>query len=212
MIAILDYGAGNLTSVELAVKHLGAKCVITSNPEEIKRAEKIIFPGVGAAKSAVNELRSRKLDVAFIDAVNAKKPILGICIGMQVLLNSSEENGGVDMLSIIDGTVDKFSFDSEQNIKIPHMGWNEVCATQKHPLLKELESGWEFYYVHSYYPTLADKRNEFATTTYADKTFSCAIGKDNIFATQFHPEKSGKAGLKLINNFLEWNGKVETKG
>ncbi len=207
MIAIIDYKAGNLTSVELALKHVGADCKVTDKPEEIARADKVIFPGVGTAQSCMDNLRNLGLDLALKDAVNSGKPVMAICIGQQLIFEHSEEDGGVDCLGILPGKVVRFDFEKERNVKVPHMGWNEVEILKPHPILTGFPDRGECYFVHSYYVKVDAPELVYAQTDYEGNRFTCAVGRDNLFATQFHPEKSGEDGLQLLRNFLNWNGK-----
>lgn len=203
MIAIINYKAGNLTSVKRAVDYLGFKSIITDNIEEIEKAEKIIFPGVGAAGSAMVSLKKFKIDKALNSAFENKKPIFGICLGTQIIVERSEENGGVECLGFIKGTTKKFS-KIQKEMKIPHMGWNNIKIENPHPFLKNIdEEKDEFYFVHSFYPLLKDKENIIATTNHYIK-FSSIIGKENLIATQFHLEKSGESGLKILKAFCEF--------
>jgi len=214
MITLVDYKAGNLTSVQRALTHLGIPNQISADPEVVRRAEKIIFPGVGAAGSAMATLRQRGLDAALKESFAAGTPILGICIGCQIILDSSEEDNAT-CLGLLPGRTIRFSFRNpfESSVypfpnplpKIPHMGWNAVSVTQAHPLLAHLRPGDEFYYVHSYYPQPAAPANIYAETEYGIP-FPAAIGKDNLFALQFHAEKSGAVGLKILQNFSKWQG------
>jgi len=208
MLAILDYEAGNLTSVELAVKHVVGDCVVTKDQKEVERAERVIFPGVGAAKSAMANLQRFGLDRAIKDAVASGKPVLAICIGLQLAFDFSEEDGGVDCLGLLPGKVKRFVFPPEKHVKIPHMGWNEITVTQPHPLLKDVKPGDECYYVHSYYAEVEDESLLYCRTEYEGVNFTGAAGKDNFFATQFHPEKSGEVGLSILRNFLGWDGRA----
>jgi glutamine amidotransferase len=201
MITIIDYKAGNLTSVKRALDHLGIPCRITADPDEVRRAQRIIFPGVGHAASAMAVLKERGLDTALKEAFARGTPILGICLGSQIVLSHSDE-GDTTCLDLIDGNCPRFSLD-DPALKIPHMGWNTVMATQAHFILKDVRPGDEFYFVHSYYPQPKDEGHIFATSEY-ELTFPVAIGYKNLFATQFHPEKSGKIGLNLLKNFVEW--------
>jgi len=208
MIAILDYEAGNLTSVALAVRHLGAECQITSDAAVAGQAERLIFPGVGAARSAMDALRRHGLDRALREALAVGKPVLAICIGMQLAFEWSEEDGGTVCLGLLPGKVKRFSFSAAQHIKVPHMGWNEVVIKRPHPLLADLTPGAECYFVHSYYAAPTDVRLVYAETEYAGRHFCSAAGKDNFFAVQFHPEKSGEVGLAIIRRFLSWDGRI----
>jgi glutamine amidotransferase len=205
MITIIDYKAGNLTSVQLAFEHIGQKVKITDKAKDILQAEKIVFPGVGAAKAAMDTIK--KLDI--LDAINKViadgKPFLGICIGMQLLFKTSEEDSGTECLGVLPGTVKKFK-SNDKLCKIPQMGWNAVKIARPHPVFAGIEDNSEFYFVHSYYPSCSDKNNIIGQTEYADVVFASAAGKGNLVATQFHPEKSGRIGLKLLENFSNWNG------
>lgn len=206
MIVVIDYKAGNLTSVSLAFEHIGQDVVITDKPEIIVKAERVVFPGVGAANSAMDNLRNLGIRDAIVDVVEKGVPFLGICIGMQLLFDHSEENNGTDCLGIIAGNVKKFKTD-DQFCKIPQMGWNAVKFARKHPVFDSIEDKSEFYFVHSFYPSPAKNQSIIGQTDYADVTFASAAGHDNIIATQFHPEKSGNIGLKLLENFCKWSGK-----
>lgn len=203
MIRIIDYRAGNLTSVKRALDYLGTPCQIVSTGDELHGAERIIFPGVGHAATAMATLKERGLDVALREAFEQGTPILGICLGAQVVLSHSDE-GGTPCLGLIEGNCPRFEL-ADKSLKVPHMGWNEVVATQPHDILKDLEAGDEFYFVHSYYPCPGDTSHIFATCEY-EVTFPAAIGYKNLFATQFHPEKSGRAGLNFLRNFSQWDG------
>lgn len=206
MVTILDYGAGNLTSVRLALKHLGIESVFASDASGAENADRIIFPGVGSAESGMAEVRKRKFDLLLSDAFLEGRPVLSICLGMQMLLDSSEEDGGVPALGVISGTVRKFFF-PDPEIKVPHMGWNAVENNQNHPLWKGIPSGTAFYFVHSYFADPEDFSNIAGLTEYAGKYFVSAVAKGSFFATQFHPERSGKAGMTLLKNFMEWDGR-----
>lgn len=203
MLAIVDYKAGNLTSVQLALKTIGVAGVITSDPQVIMSANRIIFPGVGAAGAAMNHLRQLGLADALCDAVRKGTPLLGICVGMQVLLDFSEENGGTDTLGLVSGKVLKFR-STDRWDKVPQIGWNSVSWSEEnknHPFLKNVTNGSDFYFVHSFYPIPKDPRCVLATTKYAGITFASMLHCENVIATQFHPEKSGKNGLTLLANF-----------
>ena len=202
MILIVDYKAGNLTSVKRALDYLEVPCRIVSTGEDLRGAERIIFPGVGHATAAMETLKERELDIALREAFERGTPILGICLGAQIVLTYSEE-GGTPCLDLIAGNCPRFRL-ADKSLKIPHMGWNEVVVTQSHYILKDVKKGDEFYFVHSYYPRPSDTSHVFATCEY-EVTFPAAIGHKNLFATQFHPEKSGRVGLTLLRNFSQWD-------
>lgn len=207
MIAIIDYDAGNLASVERAVSYLGFKCIVTNNVKTIDSSERIIFPGVGAAGAAMNSLKRLGLDSVIKQAVIDGKPILGICLGTQIIMEYSEENE-TPCLKIIDGFVKAFPQDIKSKdgsrLKIPHMGWNSLENIKKHPVLSDLHEDDEFYFVHGYYPNPNHSEHILGTTDYGI-SFASVIGFNNIIATQFHPEKSGRPGLSLLKNFCMWN-------
>lgn len=194
-IAIVDYNAGNIYSVVYALKRLGISPAITSNTEEIASADKVIFPGVGEAKTTMEYLRRHQLDQLLI---NLKQPFLGICLGMQLMCKHSEEGAGVDCLGIFDVPVIRFQSQKQED-KIPHMGWNTLDGL-KSDLYKGLSENDFVYFVHSYYVPLTE--STIAETSYI-QTFSASLQKDNFYATQFHPEKSGRVGEKIIHNFLK---------
>ena len=206
MIAIIDYDAGNLTSVQRAVSYLGIECMITKEKAEIEAAERIIFPGVGAAGAAMQSLKRYGLDRALKEALAIGKPVLGICIGSQIILTHSEEND-TRCLGMLDGTVRSFApgnrSEGGQKLKIPHMGWNGLDIKQAHPLLSGVSASDEFYFVHSYYPEPQDPNCVIAVTNYGI-AFASIVGFNNLFATQFHLEKSGPPGLKILDNFCKW--------
>jgi glutamine amidotransferase len=201
MITIVDYKAGNLTSVKRALDHLGIENQISADPDVVRSAERVIFPGVGAAGAAMEVLKGRGLDSALKEAFQKGTPILGICIGCQIILTHSEEDD-TSCLDLISGETVRFQL-SDPALKIPHMGWNAMTVTQHHPILSHLRPGDEFYFVHSYYPQPNDSAKVYATSDYGG-TFPVAIGVDNLFAVQFHAEKSGPLGLQLLKNFSEW--------
>lgn len=205
MIAIVDYWAGNLTSVRLALEHLGLSARITQDPAEILRAERVIFPGVGAAKAAMTSLTELGLAGPLRSIVDRGTPFLGICLGTQVIFQYSEEDGGTQCLGIIPGRVKRFR-PADPLCKVPQIGWNTVRFRRQHPLFEGIEDESEFYFVHSYYPAPADADYIVGETTYADATFASVIGKGNLLATQFHPERSGGIGLQILKNFSEWDG------
>ena len=210
MIAIIDYNAGNLKSVERALRKLGFACRITHDGEEILYSERIIFPGVGAAGKAIDDLIHLGLDLVLSQAFDAGKPILGICLGAQIILDKSEENN-TQCLGLIGGEVKQFSSPllsgEGERLKIPHMGWNGVHVIKQHPVLEGIMPADEFYFVHSYYPVPALDQFVIGTTDYGLE-FSSIIGHKNLIAMQFHPEKSGVPGLKILKNFCTWDGRV----
>jgi glutamine amidotransferase len=206
MITIIDYNAGNIRSVFRACAEVGAPATITSDPKDMAKAEKIIFPGVGAAPSAMAYLKKAGLDAAIIGAFKAGIPILGICMGAQIVLESSEE-GQQKCLGLVPGTTVHFRL-NDKSLKIPHMGWNEVKVVQPHPLLDGIKPGDEFYFVHSFYPKPAENKNVYAVADYGGD-FCVALGYKNLFATQFHPEKSGRLGLELLARFVRWEGGIK---
>ncbi len=206
MIAIIDYKAGNLTSVQLAFRALGSEAVVTSDPQTILAAERVVFPGVGAAGSAMRNLADLHL-IPVLKEVSARgTPFLGICLGTQILFDFSEEDGGTPTLGILPGRVPRFR-PSDPWDKVPQMGWNQVKILRTHPLLEGIADESEFYFVHSYYPAPADPVLAVGTTDYAEVTFASMVGRGNVAATQFHPEKSGRIGLRLLANFTQWTPK-----
>ncbi|MCH2174459.1 MAG: imidazole glycerol phosphate synthase subunit HisH [Lentisphaeria bacterium] len=205
MITIIDYKAGNLTSVRLAFQAVDIEVKVSNDPAEILAAEKVVFPGVGAVGTAMSELQKGELGDAIRQSVAKKTPFLGICLGTQILLEYSEEDGGVETLGLIPGQVKRFQPKSKWD-KVPEIGWNQVEFKIEHPVLSGIENGAEFYFVHSYYPATKYDENCYATTEYADATFSSIVGKENLIATQFHPERSGRIGLQLLKNFSNWSG------
>ncbi len=206
MITIVDYKAGNLTSVQLAFEHIGAEVRVTDRPEDITCAERVVFPGVGAARSAMQNLRQLDLIEPLRKVISKGIPFLGICIGMQLLFDSTEEDGGTECLGFLPGQVKKFT-PPLQTCKIPQMGWNAVKQAGEHPLFEGVEDKSEFYFVHSYYPSPDDNDMIIGQTDYAGVVFASAAGVGNIAAMQFHPERSGRIGLKVLENFCSWDGK-----
>jgi imidazole glycerol-phosphate synthase subunit HisH len=209
VIAILDYRAGNLTSVQRALNHLGLECEITDSHEKIRAAERVIFPGVGAAGRSMQDLRQLGLDSLLRERLSAGIPILGICVGMQVLFDYSEEND-TPCLGLLPGTVRLFPRELRDRLgvrcKIPHMGWNEVTFTNNHPLFHGIPEHSEFYFVHSYYPDPANDLHSVGETEYGIR-FVSAVAWNNLVAVQFHPEKSGPPGLQILRNFGSWKGR-----
>ena len=209
-IVVVDYGMGNLRSVAKAVEHVcaGQQVAISSDATDIANAKRVVFPGQGAARDCMRELKERKLDDVVL-AASKEKPFLGICMGMQVLLSMSEENDGVECLDLFEGKVHRFAKDLTnahgEKLKIPHMGWNGVTQVIDHPLWHNIKNHSRFYFVHSYYIDPIDK-NIIAGTTQYGHEFVSSIAKDNVFAVQCHPEKSAQDGLQLLKNFVQWEG------
>ena len=204
MIAIIDYGIGNLKSVHNAVSFVSpqTKSIVTSDPDVVAKADRVIFPGQGAMPDCILQLEKRGLKESVIEAAK-QKPFLGICLGLQMLFETSEE-GGVNGFGLLPGAVKRFQLNENERIKIPHMGWNKVHLSNTHPMWNKIDSDSRFYFVHSFYAELTNKSLEMATSSHGKK-FTCAIAKDNIFAVQFHPEKSSELGLQLLKNFISWN-------
>lgn len=200
MIAILDYGLGNLGSISNMLKVIGEKCKITNNVDIIRRADGIILPGVGAFDAGMNKLLDSGLADVIKDEANRGKPILGICLGMQLLGTRSEE-GTLPGLSLIPFECKKFSFE-DKSLKIPHMGWDIVEFKQHHPLLEGLSGLQRYYFVHSYYAVCEEQDNVLMTCDYGIE-FTCSVVKDNVMGVQFHPEKSHDFGLGLLSNFVK---------
>ena len=198
MIAIIDYQMGNLRSVQKALEKVGQQAVITSDAAEIGRAEKVILPGVGAFEDCIAELRRRDLVGPIKDAVAADKPFLGICLGLQLLFDVSYENGTHEGLGILPGEVVRFEVPEE--LKVPHMGWNGLAVKRRPPLLEGIAEGTHVYFVHSYYVKPRDA-SVIATETDYGGPFCSMVWRGNLFATQFHPEKSQAEGLKILANF-----------
>lgn len=209
-IAIIDYGMGNLHSVAKALEHVcpGAKVSITADPALVEDADRVVFPGVGAIRDCMSEIK--RLNVGDVVSKAMKtKPVLAICVGMQALMQHSEENGGVDCLGLLPGQV-KFFGDSLVDaqgvkLKVPHMGWNNVHQTIDHPLWRGIAQDSRFYFVHSYFVDAQDNPNISGRCHYAGD-FAAALSCNNLFAVQFHPEKSADAGLQLLRNFCFWDG------
>lgn len=206
MIAVIDYGAGNLRSVELAFEAINAPARITNDPAVIESADRVVFPGVGSARHAMSAIDKSGLTGVLKKIANSDKPFLGICLGTQIIFQHLEEDGGVEGLGLIPGQVKAFTPEPGK-FKVPHMGWNTVTTTGNHPLMRGIESESEFYFVHSFYPAPETDSVIIGKTDYAGVNFASVVGKDNLFATQFHPEKSGVVGLKLLKNFTTWSGK-----
>lgn len=210
-IAVVDYGMGNLRSVSKALEHVAPtkNVLVTSNPDDIAQAERVVFPGQGAMPDCIRELDARGLREAVVTAA-LKKPFLGICIGLQMLFDHSEE-GDAAGLGVFKGNVKRFAaedmIDSQgAKLKVPHMGWNQVyqAGSKPHALWQGIEDGARFYYVHSYYVQPDDAAIIAGYSNYPNK-FTCVVAKNNLFAVQFHPEKSANAGLQLLSNFVNWS-------
>ena len=206
LAVVVDYDAGNLRSVLRACREVGADAEISRDPNRVRHAERIIFPGVGAAGSAMRSLREQGLDSALADAFKAGVPILGICLGLQICLQRSEEND-TRTLGLVHGEVRRFRLD-DPALKIPHMGWNAVRVLRSHPVLAGIEPGDECYFVHAYRPVPARSEDVLAQATY-EGPFCAALGRGSLIATQFHPEKSGRVGLDLLARFLAWDGSAD---
>lgn len=200
MIAIIDYDAGNLKSVEKALQHLGQDCKITRNAKEILEADKVILPGVGAFADAMEKLQKYDLIDVIHQVVDKKTPFLGICLGLQLMFESSEEGPGVKGLGLLPGKIVRFP--EKEGYKIPHMGWNSIEIKKGAKILQGIGTNPYVYFVHSYYLQAADPDDVAATTEYITQAHA-SVEHDNIFACQFHPEKSGDVGLQILKNFCE---------
>jgi len=197
-VVVVDYGAGNLFSVSRAVVNAGTRPLVTSNPSYLDDAEAVIVPGVGAAADTMSNLRGSGFVEPIRDYIASGRPFLGVCMGQQALFEVSEEGGEHECLGILPGRVVRFS----NGLKVPHMGWNQVRIVKQHPIFEGVTDGSYFYFVHSYYPQPADRDVVIGETEYG-VNFASVIARDNIVATQFHPEKSGGAGLRMYANFLK---------
>ena len=208
-VAIIDYGMGNLHSARKAVEHVApdVTVLVTDNADRIREADHVILPGVGAIRDCMAAIRRLGVDT-LVREVSRDRPFLGICVGMQALMARSEENGGVDCLGLFPSEVRYFGDHLSENgerLKVPHMGWNEVFQTREHPLWHGIPDGDRFYFVHSYYAE-AGGNPHMAGRAHYGVDLAAAVARDNIFAVQFHPEKSAGAGLQLLKNFVEWSG------
>lgn len=221
MLAILDYDAGNIESVRLALRHVGGDPVFVRDAAGAGKADRIVFPGVGSAGQCMANLRTRGFDAVLRDAVASGTPVLAICIGMQLLFDFSEEDGGVQALGLLPGRATLFRPDDPM-VKVPHMGWNDTATPRRHPLLPDDLPGGDFYFVHSYYiepawdepgaahsplPEGREAGVVHGITEYAGVRFAAMTGRGSLFAAQFHPEKSGEAGLDILRRFLRWDGR-----
>ena len=225
-VVIIDYGMGNLHSVSSALAHVSpnSQVLISADPKAILDADKVVFPGVGAIRDCMAEIRRLGFDTLVPEIVAQGKPVLGICVGMQALLESSEENGGVEGIGLLPGRVRFFGENlcdaDEQRLKVPHMGWNNVRQLIDHPLWHGIEDNSRFYFVHSYYAEALSRGaaiDASQTAQYSAQVaglstyslgFAAAVSHKNLFATQFHPEKSHTNGIKLLKNFVEWSGEL----
>lgn len=211
-VAVIDYGMGNLHSVASALHHVAPEqtVVVTADPAVVATADRVIFPGVGAIRDCMAEIKRLGFDKLLREQIATGKPVLAICVGLQALMDHSEENGGVDCIGILPGNVRFFGeYHKDANgdaLKVPHMGWNHVHHND-HPLWANIAQDSRFYFVHSFYVMAEDARLVAATCDYGVQ-FHAVLSHDNLFAVQFHPEKSHTAGLQLLKNFLAWNGKV----
>ena len=221
-VAIIDYGMGNLHSVSKAVEHVApdARVLVTSDASQIREAERVILPGVGAIRDCMAEIRRLGVD-ELVREVSQDRPLLGICVGMQALMSHSEENGGVDCINLFPAQVRYFGDNLKEQrgdhagerLKVPHMGWNEVYQAVDHPVWHNIPDGERFYFVHSFYVEVAghgvaeaEHNPDLAGRTHYGVDLAAAVARDNIFAAQFHPEKSHNAGLQLLKNFVAWTG------
>ena len=209
-IAVIDYGMGNLHSVAKALEHVTHEhVVITRDPRSIRGATRLVLPGQGAMRDCMGELQRAELHDLVQELLTSQaKPLLGICVGQQMLMERSEENGGIECLGFLPGQVRHFGQDlrdsENRRLKVPHMGWNQVTQRHAHPLWEGIEDGSRFYFVHSYYVKAARDEDIFGTTQYGSVEAHVATGRDAVFAIQFHPEKSADAGLRLLENFVNW--------
>lgn len=211
VVAVIDYGMGNLHSVASALEYAGAdEVIVTHDAAKLGLADRVVFPGVGAIRDCMSEIRRLRCDELLAEALeNRHKPVLGICVGMQALMTSSEENGGIDCLNTVEGVVRYFGSPLTnthgERLKVPHMGWNKVKQRVQHPLWRGIPDMTRFYFVHGYYVDASNKTLVAGSVEYGVE-FDAALTRENLFAVQFHPEKSHTAGLKLLKNFLEWDG------
>jgi glutamine amidotransferase len=200
-VAVVDYDAGNTLSVTRALKKVGARVDLTSDPEVVSAADAVVLPGVGAFGDCMRKLRERGMDEACTEAFRSGKPFLGVCVALQVIFEASEESPDAEGLGLMSGRVVRFGGDG---LKVPHIGWNELSLVRNHPVLDGLD-GEVFYFVHSYFPEPEETQDLIGETEYGTR-FCSAAGTENLVAVQFHPEKSSGAGLKLYENFLCWAG------
>ena len=202
MIVVVDYGMGNLRSVSKALEYAGGKVRVSSSPIDVRRAQKLVLPGVGAFGDAVAELEKTRLFLPVQSYIQKARPFLGICLGLQLLFEESGESPGTAGLAIFSGEVRSFQ---SKKIKVPHMGWNSVSKIKEHPLSRGIPDDSYFYFVHSYYAIPRDKKLILGSCRYGEERFPAILGNDTAFATQFHPEKSQQAGLQILKNFVRWS-------
>lgn len=199
-IVVIDYGAGNLRSVARAISHVDAPPVVSADPDDIDRAGGIVLPGVGAAADTMSNLIDRNLVDPLREYIEAGRPFLGVCMGLQALFDRSDEGGGQECLGVLPGVVRQFEPGER---KVPHMGWNTVDWKREHPVVEAIPGGSYFYFVHSFYPDPSHGETVLGVTEYGLE-FASVVARDNVVATQFHPEKSGDTGLRLYANFVRW--------
>ncbi|MEX0784344.1 MAG: imidazole glycerol phosphate synthase subunit HisH [Dehalococcoidia bacterium] len=200
-VLVVDYDAGNMRSVVRALSHIGAEPVVSADPEDVLEARAVVLPGVGAAADCMQKLRERGLIEPLREYVRSGRPLLGVCMGLHALLETSDENDGTECLGILPASAHRFPYEAGR--KVPHMGWNTVRWLRDHPVVEGIPSDSYFYFVHSYYPATADAALALGETEYGI-TFPSVLARDNIVATQFHPEKSGEDGLAIYRNFVAW--------
>jgi glutamine amidotransferase len=200
-IVMIDYGASNIRSAQKAFEHVGASITLTADPQIVRQAHKLVLPGVGAFGAGMEALKTRELDSAVCDRVHAGIPLLGICLGMQFLFENSDEMGHHTGLGLIPGHVTRFEL-PDPNLKVPHMGWNQIEHKENHPLLSGVSDGAFAYFVHSYYCVPNDAEDIVARTNYGH-TFTSIVTRDNVYGIQFHPEKSQHVGLQILRNYVE---------
>ncbi|MDQ7041775.1 MAG: imidazole glycerol phosphate synthase subunit HisH [Rhodothermus sp.] len=205
MVTLIDYGIGNLRSLEKAFQAIGAEVLRTDRPEDLLQARRLVLPGVGAFGACMHELRHRGLVAPIHEAVRQGIPLLGVCAGLQLLFEESEEHGRHEGLGLLPGRIVRFpdTTSDGQRLKVPHMGWNTITYDHPAPLLKDIPDGAYFYFVHSYYAVAANSDDVLATTTYGGISFPAIVGRGHVFGVQFHPEKSQQHGLQILKNFLD---------
>ncbi|KKB38666.1 imidazole glycerol phosphate synthase subunit HisH [Bacillus thermotolerans] len=201
MIGIVDYGMGNLFSVSKALERIGVPYVLSESPEELNQTKGLILPGVGSFRDAMALLKEKKLDTFLHEYVDSGRPLLGICLGMQLLFQESEENGHTAGLGWLKGRITRIPNQDDERVKVPHMGWNQLAFHKESPVLNGVEEGY-VYFVHSYYAAEVDEESLLASTVYSVE-IPAVVGKGNVFGMQFHPEKSGHVGMQLLTNFAK---------